>query len=77
MQQIMQAVGWVGRPGQRCPKNIKLHAFKNIAKSVINALSDIHFPKGRRWIAEDIVSILAYSYTTGVSIHHACEKLNT
>ena len=76
MQQTTQAVGWVDRPNQRCPKNIKLITFKNISENVINTLSDIHFPKGRRWIAEDIVAVLTYSWIRGVSIHHACETLN-
>ena len=76
MQPTLQSVGWVGTPNQRCPKNIKFLAFKNISKNVINSLPNYYFPKGRRWIAEDIVSVLAYSWTRGVSIHHACENLN-
>jgi len=76
MQPTLQSVGRFRRPNQRCPKNNKLITFKNISKSVINSLSYIHFPKGRKWIAEDIIAILAYSWIKGVSIHHACEKLN-
>ena len=77
MQQTTQAVGWVSRPNQRCPKNIKFLAFKNISKKVISNLSNFYFPQGRRWIAEDIVAVLTYSWIRGVSIHHACESLNT
>ncbi len=77
MQLKMQAVGKVGIPYQRCPKYNKLNAFKNIAKSVINALPYIPFPKGRIWNAEDIVSVLAYSWIRGVSVHHASEKFNS
>ena len=76
MQQTTQAVGWVDRPHQRCPKNIKEITFKNISKSVIASLSHFHFPKGRKWNAEDIVTVLAYSWIKGCSIHRACEKLN-
>jgi len=77
MQSTTQAVGWVSRPNQRCPKDIKLITFKNISKDVINNLPNFHFPKGRRWNAEDIVAVLAYAWIRGVSIHHACEILNT
>ncbi|TFG18339.1 MAG: hypothetical protein EU530_09445 [Promethearchaeota archaeon] len=76
MEQPTQAVGWVSRPNQRCPKDNKISAFKNISKNVIKSLSNFHFPKGRRWVAEDIISILAYSSIRGKSIPHTCEKLN-
>ena len=76
MEQPTQAVGWVSRPNQRCPKNIKISIFKNISKKVINSLSHFYFPRGRLWIAEDIISVLTYSFIRGVSIHHACENLN-
>ena len=76
MHQTLQSVGRFRRPEQRCPKDIKFLAFKNISKKVINSLRTFHFPRGRRWIAEDIVSVLAYSWIRGVSIHHACENLN-
>lgn len=76
MQQPMQSVDWVDRPSKRCPKDIKISAFKNIAKDVINSLPNVYFPKGRRWIAEDIIAILAYSSIRGASIPHTCEKLN-
>ena len=76
MQPTLQSVGWVGRPNQRCPKGTKISAFKNISKNVINSLSNFHLPKGRRWIAEDIITVLAYSSLRGKSIPHTCEKLN-
>lgn len=76
MQQTLQSVGWVSRPNQRCPKDSKLSAFKNISKNVINNLPKYLFPKGRRWTIEDIISVLAYSWIRGISIHHACESLN-
>ena len=76
MNPTLQSVDWFSRPDQRCPKNIKFLAFKNISKKVINSLPNIHFPKGRRWIAEDIVSVLVYSSIKGASNPHTCEKLN-
>lgn len=76
MQQPMQSVGWVGTPNQRCPKDIKISAFKNISKNVINSLPNVHFPRGRKWIAEDIIAVLAYSSIKGISIPHSSENLN-
>lgn len=76
MEEPTQAVGWVSRPNQRCPKDNNISVFKNISKKVIKSLSNFHFPRGRRWVAEDIISILAYSSIRGKSIPHTCERLN-
>jgi len=76
MQTCTQAVHRISQFGPRYPNFNKISFFKNLAKSVRKAL---HLPvtrQGRKWYLDDILAVLCYCWIRGVSIHHACEKLN-
>ena len=76
MQLQFQDAVSVRKPRRRCPKLHKFAIFLSIAKSALKKVCHIEFKSGRKWDPVDIVLILIYSWTRGISINHACEKMN-
>ena len=66
----------VRKPRRRCPKLHKFDKFLSVAKSALKKVCHIEFKSGRKWKPIDIILVLIYSWARGISINHACEKMN-
>ena len=76
VNQKTQAVYRIPQFGPRYPIFNRISFFKNLAKSVCKAVNIPVTRQGRKWYLDDILAVLCYCWIRGVSVHHACEKLN-
>jgi len=68
--------GAARRPVRGVPEFTSLAEFKNIAVEATRLVAAGRLPAGRKWDPEDHVTVLAYAWLRGVSVHVAAERLN-
>ncbi|WP_457558714.1 hypothetical protein [Candidatus Harpocratesius sp.] len=76
MDDLPQTMHQPSRFGACYPKFNKISFFINLAKSVRKALKVPLTRQGQKWYFDDILAVLCYCWIRGVSVHHACQKLN-